>query len=146
MSFSSKKIDNMWPQPGSYPVPSDLALYRLGRVHTNRILDIWYHSRMELTKAQYERIASFLPVQRGNVRVLNLQVRNTSLCYQAWLQMAGITVPVRALAYHRLHPDESLVEERGPRPGVRTSLEGTSRPDQAGVDFDGQYHPKGSSR
>lgn len=43
--------------------------------------------------------------------------------------MAEITVPVRALAYH-LHPDESLVEERGPRPGVRTLLEETSRPDK----------------
>ncbi len=34
---------------------------------------------MELTEAQYERIASLLPVQRGNVRVSNLQVLNAIL-------------------------------------------------------------------
>ena len=34
---------------------------------------------MELTEAQYERIAAFLPVQRGNVRVSNLQVLNAIL-------------------------------------------------------------------
>ena len=31
---------------------------------------------MELTEAQYERIAPLLPVQRGNVRLSNLQVLN----------------------------------------------------------------------
>jgi transposase len=31
---------------------------------------------MELTEAQYERIKSALPVQRGNVRLSNLQVLN----------------------------------------------------------------------
>ena len=34
---------------------------------------------MELTKAQYERIAPLLPVQRGNVRISNLQVLNAIL-------------------------------------------------------------------
>lgn len=34
---------------------------------------------MELTKAQYERIASLLPVQRRNVRVSNLHVLNAIL-------------------------------------------------------------------
>ena len=34
---------------------------------------------MELTKAQYERIAPLLPVQRGNVRVSNLHVLNAIL-------------------------------------------------------------------
>ena len=34
---------------------------------------------MELTEAQYERIAACLPVQRGNVRVSNLQVLNAIL-------------------------------------------------------------------
>ena len=34
---------------------------------------------MELTEAQYERIAAFLPVQWGNVRASNLQVLNAIL-------------------------------------------------------------------
>ena len=34
---------------------------------------------MELTEDQYERIAPFMPVQRGNVRVSNLQVLNAIL-------------------------------------------------------------------
>ena len=34
---------------------------------------------MELTKAQYERIAPLLPVQRGNVRVSNLHGLNAIL-------------------------------------------------------------------
>ena len=34
---------------------------------------------MELTEAQYEHIAPLLPVQRGNVRVSNLQVLNAIL-------------------------------------------------------------------
>ena len=35
--------------------------------------------RMEITQAQYERIAPSLPVQRGNVSVSNLQVLNAIL-------------------------------------------------------------------
>ena len=34
---------------------------------------------MEITEAQYERIASVLPVQRGNVKLSNLQVLNAIL-------------------------------------------------------------------
>ena len=34
---------------------------------------------MELTEAQYERIAPLLPVQRGNERISNLQVLNAIL-------------------------------------------------------------------
>lgn len=34
---------------------------------------------MEITQAQYERIAPYLPVQRGNVEVSNLQVLNAIL-------------------------------------------------------------------
>ena len=34
---------------------------------------------MEITEAQYKRIASHLPVQRGNVRLSNLQVLNAIL-------------------------------------------------------------------
>jgi len=34
---------------------------------------------MEITEAQYERIKDALPVQRGNVRLSNLQVLNAVL-------------------------------------------------------------------
>ena len=34
---------------------------------------------MEITEAQYERIAPALPVQRGNVKLSNLQVLNAIL-------------------------------------------------------------------
>ena len=34
---------------------------------------------MELTEAQYQRIAHLLPVQRGNVRIPNIQVLNAIL-------------------------------------------------------------------
>ena len=34
---------------------------------------------MEITEAQYARIAPYLPVQRGNVRLSNLQVLNAIL-------------------------------------------------------------------
>ena len=38
-----------------------------------------YDAGMEITQAQYERIAPVLPVQRGNVKVSNLQVLNAIL-------------------------------------------------------------------
>ena len=38
-----------------------------------------YHRRIEITEAQYERIAPVLPVQRGNVKLSNLQVLNAIL-------------------------------------------------------------------
>lgn len=34
---------------------------------------------MEITQAQYERVRSYFPVQRGNVKVSNLQVLNAIL-------------------------------------------------------------------
>ena len=39
----------------------------------------WCHPRTEITPAQYERIAPVLPVQRGNVKLSNLQVLNAIL-------------------------------------------------------------------
>ena len=49
----------------------------LGPVHT--MVRSCYDARMEITQTQYERIASALPVQRGNVKVSNLQVLNAIL-------------------------------------------------------------------
>ena len=39
----------------------------------------WYPPGMTITQAQYERIAPVLPVQRGNVKLSNLQVLNAIL-------------------------------------------------------------------
>ena len=48
---------------------------RLGRVHTNQA-ERYCYLRLEITQAQYERIAPVIPVQRGNVKLPNLQVLN----------------------------------------------------------------------
>ena len=73
---------------------------------------------MEITEAQYERIAPVLPVQRGNVKLPNLQVLNAILYVaEQGLQVARAAASLRQLAY-RLHTDEPLVEEWGARPGV----------------------------
>ena len=40
---------------------------------------VWYVPGMEITEAQFQRIASHLPVQRGNVSLSNLQVVNAIL-------------------------------------------------------------------
>ena len=73
---------------------------------------------MEITEAQYERIAPVLPVQRGNVKLPNLQVLNAILYVaEQGCKWRGLPAPLRQLAY-RLHTDEPLVEEWGARPGV----------------------------
>ena len=46
-------------------------------VHTNYANRVIF--RMEITEAQYARIAPYLPVQRGNVSLSNLQVLNAIL-------------------------------------------------------------------
>ena len=57
-----------------------------------------------------------------------------TVSYRARLQVAGTVITFRVTAYHsyRPNPDESLVEERSPRPSVRTSPEGATRPERAG--------------
>jgi transposase len=73
---------------------------------------------MEITEAQYERIKDVLPVQRGNVRMSNLQVLN-----------AGLAEAVRPLA-HGLYTDESVVQERRTGSRLREVAAGTDRPHQ----------------
>ena len=65
------------------PSPYTLGLVRyyvreLGPVHTS-VGRRCYNGHMELTQSQYELIASHLPVQRGNVKIPNLQVLNAML-------------------------------------------------------------------
>lgn len=59
--------------------------------------------------------------------------------------MAGGASLIRALAPH-LYPAASLVEERGSPPGVRISLKGATRTDQAGGGGTGQPQRIGSFR
>ena len=67
---------------------------------------------MELTEAQYERIASFLPVQRGNVRISNRQVLNAILYVtEHGCKWRGLPERFRAVAHH-LHAHEPLGKKR----------------------------------
>ena len=73
---------------------------------------------MEITPAQYERIAPVLPVQRGNVKLSNLQVINAILYVaEHGCKWRGSAASFRQLAY-RLHQDEPLVQEWSAGPGV----------------------------
>ena len=82
---------------------------------------------------------------RERARVEPARAQCHPVCRRAWLHVAGIPVSVRAVA-HPQHPDESLVKERGPHPGVRTPPEGPTRPDQAGGGVAGPHPREGSSR
>ena len=74
---------------------------------------MWYTVGMEITEAQYERIAPIFPVQRGNVSLSNLQVLNAILYVaEQGCKWRGLPPRFGQLA-HRLHSDEPMVEERG---------------------------------
>ena len=67
---------------------------------------------MEITEAQYERIKDALPVQRGNVRLSNLQVLNAVLYVaEQGCKWRGVPKRFGGLAYD-LYADEPLVQER----------------------------------
>jgi transposase len=57
---------------------------------------------MEITQAQYERVASCLPVQRGNVRLDNLQVLNAIL-YVAENGCKWRALPARFGPWHTVY-------------------------------------------
>ena len=63
---------------------------------------------------------------------------------RAWLQMARVTDAVRQLAHH-LHSDESVVEERSARPGLRAPAARTDCAHQARGGVDGQHYCQGAS-
>ena len=67
---------------------------------------------MEITPEQYEKIKDSLPLQRGNVRLTNLQILNAILYVaEQGCKMARASQAVWQLAYD-LRTDESLGEER----------------------------------
>ncbi len=85
---------------------------------------------MEITEEQYERIKDALPVQRGNVRLSNLQVLNAVLYVaEQGCKWRGSAEAFRPVA-HDLHADESLVQERRSRSGIREVAVGADRADQ----------------
>ena len=43
------------------------------------MLEVWYNIIMKITLQQYRKIEKYFPVQRGNVRITNLQVINAIL-------------------------------------------------------------------
>ena len=67
------------------------------------------------------------------------------VCRRARLQVARVAGAIWQLAHH-LHPDESMVEERGARPGIRASAARADRAYQARGGVDGQHHCQGTSR
>jgi len=75
---------------------------------------------MEITETQYDLIKDCLPVQRGNVRLSNLQVLN-AIVYVAEQGCKWRALPKRfgPLAYD-LYPHEPLVEGGRAGSGVRT--------------------------
>lgn len=83
---------------------------------------------MEITEAQFKRIAPLLPKQRRNVSVPNLQVLNAIL-HVAGLQVARPAEALWQLA-HDLHANEPLGQERPARPGVRAAPARPAHPHQ----------------
>ena len=101
---------------------------------------------MEITEAQYARIAPYLPVQRGNVSLSNLQVLNAIL-YVAEHGCKWRGLPPRFGNWHTIYMRMNrLVEERGARPGVREVATATDRAPQTGGGVAGQHHRQGASR
>ena len=79
---------------------------------------------MEITEAQYQRIAHCLPVQRGNVRLTNRQVLNAIL-YVAEHGCKWRGLPAQFGKWHTvLYPHEPLGQERGLGAGLRVSATG----------------------
>src|SRR3984885_12887083 len=85
---------------------------------------------MEITEEQYERIKDALRVQRGKCALEQpASAERGAVCGRARLQMARSAEAFRPLA-HDLHADESLVQERGSRSGIREVAVGADRADQ----------------
>jgi transposase len=56
---------------------------------------------MELTQQRYEKIKDSLPLQRGNVRLSNMEVLNAILYVaEQGCKWRGLPGPVRQLAHH----------------------------------------------
>jgi len=72
---------------------------------------------MEISETQYQQIAHCLPVQRGNVRLSNLQVLNAIL-YVAEQGCKWRAPRAFWTLAHGLHPHDALGQERRPGSGL----------------------------
>ena len=77
---------------------------------------------MELTQAQYERIAPYLPLQRGNVRVSNRQVLNAIL-YVAEQGCKWRGLPARFGNWHTIYTRMNRWSKNGVLDGVFEQLQ-----------------------
>jgi len=100
---------------------------------------------MEITEAQYHLIEHCLPTQRGQCEpVQSAGVERDFVRGRTRLQMARSAPAVWQLA-HRLHPHESVVQERGARSGIRTVAAYSDHPHQDRSGGFGQYRGQGAS-
>ena len=92
------------------------------------------HTWMEATEARHERVASYPPVQRGEVRVSDLRgLDGGPARRRAWRQVAGLQPRPGSLA-HGPYPDESLVEGlRSLERAFEISATAKIHPDEPGV-------------
>ena len=87
---------------------------------------------MQITQEQYEKIAKYLPRQRGNVSMSNLQLINAILYVtEKRLQMEGAAENLWKLAYD-LCSHEQMEQERSAQPSVCCIANGGNHPDQCG--------------
>ena len=77
---------------------------------------------MELTQAQYERIAPYLPLRRGNVRVSNRQVLNAIL-YVAEQGCKWRGLPARFGNWHTIYTRMNRWSKNGVLDGVFEQLQ-----------------------
>ena len=76
---------------------------------------------MELTQSQYELIAPYLPVQRGNVKIPNLQVLNAIL-YVAEHRCKWRGLPERFGRWHTIYMRVNRWSKSGVLDGVLEQL------------------------
>ena len=101
---------------------------------------------MEITEAQYERIAPYLPVQRGNVRLSNLQVLNAIL-YVAEQGCKWRGLPPRFGNWHTVYTRMNRWSKKGVLDRVFEYLQREQIVrNQGRGGIPGQHHGQGPSR
>ena len=116
---------------------------KLGRVHAKGLNMIpSRHGTKRSAVSTHCTIPAGAAGQRQHTQCLGTQCH--PLRCRTGLQVAGAALPVWQLAY-RLHPDESLVQEGRPGPGIRATPAGWDNQGQASGGLDGQRHCQGAS-
>lgn len=89
---------------------------------------------MQITQEQYEKIAKYLPRQRGNVSMSNLQLINAIL-YVTENGCKWRALPETYGNWHtayNLRSHEQVEQERSAQPSVCRIANGGNHPDQCG--------------